>query len=60
MNSSMPNTKPVKSPKKSTAVSGDVETRANRLAADQMTQEVMDGFRKLSLRKLARKNKVAA
>lgn len=50
----------MKLPKKSTNASEDVESRANRLAADQMTQEVLEGFRNLAKRKLSRKNKVAA
>jgi hypothetical protein len=32
-----------------------VETRANRLAADQMAEEVVEGFLKLAQQKAARK-----
>jgi hypothetical protein len=39
----------------STVESEDVETRANRLAADQMAKEVVAGFQKLAKQKAARK-----
>jgi hypothetical protein len=55
MNSSTRNTRPAESPKASTAGFEDVETRANRLAADQMAAEVVEGFRKLAQRKPSRK-----
>jgi hypothetical protein len=54
MNSSTANTTPDGSPQKSTAIS-DVETRANRLAADQMAEEAVEGLRKLAQQKAARK-----
>jgi hypothetical protein len=38
MHSSSRNTKPAGSPKQSTIESEDVETRANRLAADQLAE----------------------
>jgi hypothetical protein len=42
-------------PKMSTVESENVETRANRLAADQMAKEVVAGFRKLAKQKAAQK-----
>jgi hypothetical protein len=53
MNSSTQNTKPAGSPKQSTVESEDVEPRANRLAADQMAAEVLEGFRQLAKQKIA-------
>jgi hypothetical protein len=32
-----------------------VETRANRLAADQMAEEILEGFRQLAKQKAAQK-----
>jgi len=55
MNSSTQNTKPPESPKRSTVESEDVETQANRLAADQISEEVVEGFRQLAKQKAARK-----
>jgi hypothetical protein len=55
MNSSMRDTEQAESPKQPTVESEDVETRANRLAADQMVAEVVEGFRKLAHQKAARK-----
>jgi len=54
MTSSIANTTPDQSPKKTTAAS-DVENEANRLAADQMAAEVVEGFRKLAQQKASRK-----
>lgn len=36
--------------------SEDVATRANRIAADQMAAEVLEGFRKLARQTAARRN----
>ena len=55
MNSSIPNTAQAESPQRPTIESEDVETRANRLAADQMAAEVVEGLRKLAQQKAARK-----
>ncbi len=55
MNSSMRNTEQAESPKPSSIESEDVETRANRLAADQMAAEVVEGLRKLAQQKASRK-----
>jgi hypothetical protein len=54
MNSSMPNTKPAGSPKKTIAVSA-VEIEANRRAARQDVKEVVEGLRKLAQQKASRK-----
>jgi hypothetical protein len=54
MNSSTSNTKVAESPKRPT-VESEVETRANRLAADQMAAEVVQGLRKLAKQKASRK-----
>ena len=54
MDSSIANTTPDGSQKKSTAAS-DVENEANRLAADQMAKEVVEGLRKLAQQKAAHK-----
>ena len=55
MNCSMQNTQRAESAKGSTAASEDVETRANRLAANQMAKEAVAGLRKLDKEKAARK-----
>jgi hypothetical protein len=55
MNSSKRNTKPAELPKVPAAGFEDLETRANRLAADQMAAEVVEGFRKLAQPKASRK-----
>ena len=55
MNSSMRDTEQAQSPKRRTVESEDVETRANRLAADQMAKEVVEGLRKLAQQKASRK-----
>jgi|HubBroStandDraft_6_1064221.scaffolds.fasta_scaffold4643891_1 hypothetical protein len=55
MISSTANTKTEQLPKMSTVESENVETRANRLAADQMAKEVVAGFRKLAKQKAAQK-----
>ena len=55
MNPSTRNTEQAESPKPSTVESEDLETRANRLAADQMAAEVVEGFRKLAQQKASRK-----
>jgi hypothetical protein len=55
MNSSMRNTGQAESPKPSSIESEDVETRANRLAADQLAKEAVEGLRKLAHRKASRK-----
>ena len=55
MNSSTRNTKQAESPKRPIVESEDVETRANRLAADQMAVEVVEGLRKLARKKASRK-----
>jgi len=55
MNSSTRNTNPADSLKRPIAASEDVETRSNRVAADQMAAEVVEGFRKLALQKAPRK-----
>jgi hypothetical protein len=49
------NTKLAESPKRPTAASEDVETRANRLAAVQMVVEVVAGLRKVAQQKASRK-----
>ena len=55
MNPSTRNTEQAESPRPSTVESEDLETRANRLAADQMAAEVVEGFRKLAQQKASRK-----
>lgn len=55
MNSSTQNTRPAESAKRSTAESEDAATRAHRLAADQMAEEVLEGLRKLAQQKAPRK-----
>jgi hypothetical protein len=55
MNSSMRDTEQAQSPKQPTGESEDVETRANRIAADRMAAEVVEGLRKLAQQKAARK-----
>jgi hypothetical protein len=55
MNFSTRSTKPAGSRTRPTVESEDVETRANRLAADQMAEEVVEGFLKLAQQKAARK-----
>jgi hypothetical protein len=54
MNSSITNTRLDGSPKKPTAASEDEETRANRIGADQMAAEAVEGLRKLAQQKAAR------
>ena len=54
MNSSIANTKPDGSPKKSTAVSV-VEIEANRRAARLDVEEAVEGLRKLAQQKASRK-----
>ena len=54
MNSSIANTAPDGSPKKSTAAS-EVEIKANRRAARQDAEEAVAGLRKLALQKAPRK-----
>ena len=56
MSFSTRNTKPAESRKRPTVESEDVETRANRLAADQMAEEVVQGLRKLAQQKASRKD----
>ena len=56
MNASTQNTDPAESLKSSTVESEDVETRANREAADRIAQAAIEGFRKLTREKPARKN----
>jgi hypothetical protein len=56
MNALRQNTDPAASPKRSTAESEDVETRANREAADRIAKAAVEGFRKLAREKAARKN----
>jgi hypothetical protein len=55
MNSSIPSTRLDGSLKEPTVDSEDVETRANRLAADQMAEEVVEGLRKLAQQKASGK-----
>lgn len=55
MDSSTQNTGQAESPKPSTAEFEDVETRANRLAADQMAKAVVEGLRQLAKQKAASK-----
>jgi hypothetical protein len=55
MNSSIANTTPDGSPKKTTAASG-VEIEANRRAARQDAEEAVAGLRKLALQKDSRKS----
>jgi hypothetical protein len=55
MNSLTPNAKLAESPKRLTVESEDVETRANRLAADQIADVVVDGLRKLAQPRASRK-----
>lgn len=55
MISSTANTKTDRLPKMSTVESENVETWANRLAADQMAKEVVAGFQKVAKLKTARK-----
>ena len=59
MNSSMRNMLRDESAKRSTAVS-QVEIDANRKNMREAAAQAVEGLRKLGLRKLARKNKVAA
>jgi hypothetical protein len=51
MNFSTRDTEQAESPKQPTVESEDVETRANRLAADRMAAEVVEGLRKLAQQK---------
>jgi hypothetical protein len=55
MNSSIANTTPDGSPKKTTAAS-EVEIEANRRAARQDAEEAVAGLRKLALQKASRKS----
>jgi hypothetical protein len=55
MNSSKRNIKPAELPRGSAVESEDIESRANRLAADQMAAEVVEGLRKLAQEKASRK-----
>jgi hypothetical protein len=55
MSSSTQNTNPTESQKRSIVESEDGETRANRLAADQMAEEVLEGFRQLAKQRLTPK-----
>ncbi len=55
MNASTQNTDSAESPNTNIAASEDVETRANRLAADREAQAAVDGLRKLAREKAARK-----
>jgi hypothetical protein len=55
MNALTQNIGPVESPKASTAEFEDVETRANRLAADREAQAAVEGLRRLAQEKAAAK-----
>ena len=55
MNSSTQNTKPAVSPKKPTAEFEEARNRGNHLAANQMAEEILEGFRKLAKDKAAQK-----
>jgi hypothetical protein len=50
-NSSTEKAKPAESAKPSNAESEDVRNRADRVAADLMAQEVLEGFRQLAKQK---------